>query len=75
MGQVIHLDFTARRTKPAPAPALAPAQAQAAAPAALQAPFSRVDALQSAAAAPVSGPCGTGRQPRAQTVATAVDQR
>lgn len=76
MGQVIHLDFTARRTKPAPAPAsaLASAEAQAAAATALHPPFSRVDALQIAPAAPASGPCGTGHRPRAQTVATAVDQ-
>ena len=62
MGQVIHLDFTARKTRPIPA-ATAP-----------QDPVSIVDVSETAVGAPPSGVIGEGRQPRARTLATAGGQ-
>ncbi len=80
MGQVIHLDFTARRTSPSPTQASAPAAAPAAAPVQApattvpHAPVAIVDGSQIAVAAPASGTRSTARQPRAQTPAKVVDQ-
>ena len=70
MGQVIHLDFTARRTRPSPAPTPAPAPT----PVVPEAPVAIFDVSRIAVAAPDPDTRSQGRQQRAQTAAAPVDQ-
>ena len=72
MGQVIHLDFTARLTRPFPAPVPAPAPALT--PVAPEASVAVFDVSRIAVAAPDSDTRSQGRRPRAQTAAAPVDQ-
>ena len=76
MGQVIHLDFTARRTPPSPAPTPAPVQAPAPAltPVASEASVDIFDVSRIAVAARDPDTRSQGHQPRAQTAAAPVDQ-